>query len=42
MILDAEASGKVAWVAFTWRFDSGIVASAISDLASALAAKTTI
>jgi len=25
------------WVAFTWRFDSGIVASAIPDLASALA-----
>ena len=24
------------WVAFTWRFDSGIVASAIPDLASAL------
>jgi len=26
-----------AWVAFTWRFDSGIVAGAIPDLASALA-----
>jgi hypothetical protein len=25
------------WVAFTWRFDSGIVSSAIPDLASALA-----
>ena len=25
------------WVAFTWRYDSGIVASAIPDLASALA-----
>ena len=25
------------WVAFTWRFDSGIVAGAIPDLASALA-----